>query len=258
MVQQIGGTIFSLAALGIGIFIFFKVFNGGEILKNAFESLKAFGAESTDTVQVVEGGQTTTTEVVKETTLIQTETVAIPTFSVDQTSESLSQIGARLDEQNKLFKQQQELISQQSAFLTEQQKALAATLQVESSNQVVVAPLQDPTPTAILEPEPIAPTGVIVANISGIGDVTLEQAQAFLSAQGFESLLESLDPAILEESTLTAAKEFQETIALAVGVSEFGSGFRTGFANPCFDDPFSCGCDFCMNNPSSPRCAACN
>lgn len=253
-------TVIGLSALGIGIFVFLKFFGGEEILKKAFENLKAFGADDTDTVPVVQGGTTTTTEVIKETTLIETEQAAVipqTTFVVlqDPTSiqaapgESLSELGARLDEQNRL--------------LFEQNQLLAATLQTEQESKVVDMPLVEPAPIEQIEPTPTPtaitePTSPIVANISGIGDVTLEEAQAFLSASGFESLLQSLDPSLIEESTLSAEKEFQETIALAVGVSEFGSGFRTGFANPCFEDPFSCGCDFCNNNPSSPRCAACN
>jgi len=80
----------------------------------------------------------------------------------------------------------------------------------------------------------------IVANISGLGPVTLSEAEKFLSSQGFSSLelaLEGqLDPN-QQKSELDIAKLEQELISKAVGVQLFGEDFASplgAFANPDF------------------------
>ena len=80
----------------------------------------------------------------------------------------------------------------------------------------------------------------IVANISGLGPVTLEESQQFLSPSGFESLLLSLlgqaDP-VDESKILDVEKLQQEEISKAIGAQQFGEEFASplgAFANPDF------------------------
>lgn len=80
----------------------------------------------------------------------------------------------------------------------------------------------------------------IVANISGLGPVTLSEAEKFLSAQGFSSLQLALEGQLdpdQSKSELDIAKLEQELISKAVGVQLFGEDFASplgAFANPDF------------------------
>ena len=80
----------------------------------------------------------------------------------------------------------------------------------------------------------------IIASISGVGGVTLAQAQGILSPRGFEQLEAALAAVNLSQDpslALEAEKFIQEQVSLAVGAEIFGEEFANpfgAFANPDF------------------------
>jgi len=83
------------------------------------------------------------------------------------------------------------------------------------------------------------PNNLIVANISGLGPVSLTEAEEFLSPQGFNSLQLALIGQLGDDDQkqLDLEKLAQEEIATAIGIQQFGVDFGSplgAFANPDF------------------------
>jgi len=237
----------TLVVIGVAIYAFFTFFNGKERLTSLSSSIGGFvGSLLPSASAQIPGSETNVTQI-----------STAPAQSGEVTNSTIS--SPTVPQEINIFVQQPDpVIIQQDTNLQPIPPQTAVTQQVVQQAPVIEQEVQQQAAQIATTENLQTSTSsfdffrdVEVANISGIGRVTLAEAQKFLSDQGFSSLLESVTNTFDTSSTslaeaeqsredlsIIAQKEFQAAIATAVGVQQFGEGFATGFANPCFGASF--------------------